>query len=293
LNPDEIFGECTTCNLGQIFGKKKSRYQKRTSSGDWSKDQRELKEARKGGLDSQTMEHQRRMIALRSWLFTFTQLDNYRQSDDDNAYKEDFNNLDIVTAVVRITEEIFECDGTTFIPPVSVDEAWAMIYSMVCEKGLLSSTDVPYNDMKGKCNLLTVLLCHAMYKCASRKAYRSKSLSMPTDHKMEIVAILRAYKNVSSDNTNSNSDDSIEQDNNSTGDEDISVSNDADVKMNAAADSNKLEERGERPQDPPAFDEATQLRKLLQESIAREDNLKKENEDLTSKLNFWESIFTE
>ena len=92
------------------------------------------------------------------------------------------------------------------------------------------------------------------------------------------------------------SDGSVEQEyNDSTGDEDISVSNDADVKMNAAADSNKLEERGESDfgRDPPAFDEATQLRKLLQESIAREDNLKKEIEDLTSKLNFWESFFTE
>ena len=88
------------------------------------------------------------------------------------------------------------------------------------------------------------------------------------------------------------SDGSVEQeDNASIGDEDFPISNDTDIQMNAA-DSNKLEERGENPswqqegwpQDPPAFDEATQLRKLLQESIARESTLKKENEDLASKL---------
>lgn len=38
LDPDQIFGECLTCNLEEIFEKKKSRYQRRTSSGCWTKD---------------------------------------------------------------------------------------------------------------------------------------------------------------------------------------------------------------------------------------------------------------
>ena len=38
LDPDKIFGEVITCNLEEIFDKKKSRYQRRTSSGNWSKD---------------------------------------------------------------------------------------------------------------------------------------------------------------------------------------------------------------------------------------------------------------
>lgn len=38
LDPDKIFGEVLTCNLEEIFDKKKSRYHKRTSSGNWSKD---------------------------------------------------------------------------------------------------------------------------------------------------------------------------------------------------------------------------------------------------------------
>ncbi len=38
LDPDKIFGEVLTCNLEDIFDKKKSRYKKRTSSGNWSKD---------------------------------------------------------------------------------------------------------------------------------------------------------------------------------------------------------------------------------------------------------------
>ena len=37
-DPDKIFGEVITCNLEEIFDKKKSRYQRRTSSGDWTKD---------------------------------------------------------------------------------------------------------------------------------------------------------------------------------------------------------------------------------------------------------------
>jgi len=44
MNPDKIFGECLTCNLEQIFDKKKSRYQRRTSSGNWSKDHTTLTE---------------------------------------------------------------------------------------------------------------------------------------------------------------------------------------------------------------------------------------------------------
>jgi hypothetical protein len=38
-DPDEIFHEVSTCNLVEIFGdKKKQRYVKRTSSGNWTKD---------------------------------------------------------------------------------------------------------------------------------------------------------------------------------------------------------------------------------------------------------------
>ena len=36
--PDKIFGEVLTCNLEEIFDKKKARYQRRTSSGNWTKD---------------------------------------------------------------------------------------------------------------------------------------------------------------------------------------------------------------------------------------------------------------
>jgi len=38
LDPDEIFPEVTTCDLEAIFDKKKNRYIKRTSSGNWTKD---------------------------------------------------------------------------------------------------------------------------------------------------------------------------------------------------------------------------------------------------------------
>ena len=44
LDPDKIFGEVLTCNLEEIFDKKKSRYQRRTSSGNWSKDHVSLSE---------------------------------------------------------------------------------------------------------------------------------------------------------------------------------------------------------------------------------------------------------
>lgn len=37
-DPDEIFGEVQTCNLEQIFDRRKSRYIKRTSSGNWAQD---------------------------------------------------------------------------------------------------------------------------------------------------------------------------------------------------------------------------------------------------------------
>lgn len=44
LDPDQIFGEVLTCNLEEIFDKKKSRYQRRTSSGNWKQDHVSLSE---------------------------------------------------------------------------------------------------------------------------------------------------------------------------------------------------------------------------------------------------------
>ncbi|KAL3767434.1 hypothetical protein ACHAW5_004827 [Stephanodiscus triporus] len=44
LDPDKIFGEVLTCNLEDIFDKKKSRYKKRTSSGNWTRDHVTLSE---------------------------------------------------------------------------------------------------------------------------------------------------------------------------------------------------------------------------------------------------------
>ena len=39
VDPDDLFGEVTTCDLEAIFGNKKAkRYQKRTSSGNWTRD---------------------------------------------------------------------------------------------------------------------------------------------------------------------------------------------------------------------------------------------------------------
>jgi hypothetical protein len=38
VDPDELFGEVNTCNLEEIFGRRKSKYQKRTSSGNWARD---------------------------------------------------------------------------------------------------------------------------------------------------------------------------------------------------------------------------------------------------------------
>lgn len=38
VDPDELFGEVTTCNLEAIFGREKTKYRKRTSSGNWTRD---------------------------------------------------------------------------------------------------------------------------------------------------------------------------------------------------------------------------------------------------------------
>lgn len=38
VDPDEIFPEVQTCDLEAIFGGKKSRYTRRTSSGNWTND---------------------------------------------------------------------------------------------------------------------------------------------------------------------------------------------------------------------------------------------------------------
>lgn len=46
IDPDEIFGEVETCNLQEIFSRKKSRYIKRTSSGNWCRDRATAAEKR-------------------------------------------------------------------------------------------------------------------------------------------------------------------------------------------------------------------------------------------------------
>lgn len=38
FDPDEVFGEVQTCDLTAIFDQKKTRYQRRTSSGNWNQD---------------------------------------------------------------------------------------------------------------------------------------------------------------------------------------------------------------------------------------------------------------
>lgn len=44
IDPDEIFGEVQTCDLEAIFDQKKSRYMRRTSSGNWTNDKVTLAE---------------------------------------------------------------------------------------------------------------------------------------------------------------------------------------------------------------------------------------------------------
>ena len=38
IDPDEYFGQVESCNLEAIFNKKSSKYRRRNSSGDWTKD---------------------------------------------------------------------------------------------------------------------------------------------------------------------------------------------------------------------------------------------------------------
>lgn len=47
IDPDELFGEVESCNLEAIFGKKSSKYRRRNSSGDWTKDKVTSEEKRK------------------------------------------------------------------------------------------------------------------------------------------------------------------------------------------------------------------------------------------------------
>jgi hypothetical protein len=44
MDPDKIFHDIFTCDLEAIFGKKKSKYQDRRSTGNWTKDKVTLQE---------------------------------------------------------------------------------------------------------------------------------------------------------------------------------------------------------------------------------------------------------
>lgn len=58
IDPEEIFHDVTTCDLEQIFNRKKDRYKKRTSSGNWTNDKVTAQEIlvykRQMGFDKKT-----------------------------------------------------------------------------------------------------------------------------------------------------------------------------------------------------------------------------------------------
>jgi len=143
------------------------------------------------------------LTALHYWLFDFPQLESYRNQDDNNTNVlsvdnifTDFDNLDIVSKIINIAEEICDCYADDDEAPTTVGEAWLIIHNLVCEKGLLSTRDeVVNNNVDKDCqyNILCALLCHAVSdNCANKKSYVSKLMSMGRpDLLQDIMAIIQ------------------------------------------------------------------------------------------------------
>ena len=174
------------------------------------------------------------LSALEYWLFEFPQLEGFREqqsdnntnNDDINSGISDFgNNMNVVTKIIEIAEEICDCKITpsSATPITSSSEAWAAIHSLISENDLITIDDDndegitnDYGTKACQYKILCALLCHALSdRCEKQHEYVGRIMAMGRpDVQQEIMRIIQ--ENSSSNNNGVGSSD-VEE-NNETGD---------------------------------------------------------------------------
>ena len=172
------------------------------------------------------------LSALQYWLLDFPQLQDFRdqqQNDnDDITNNNDFgNNINVVTKIIEIAEEICDCKITpssAATPITSPGEAWAAIHSLISENDLITIDDIDDDEdittKECQYKILCALLCHALSdRCEKQHEYVGRIMAMGTrpDVQQEIMRIIQ--ENSSSNNNNNGGGSSSDtEENNETGD---------------------------------------------------------------------------
>ena len=177
------------------------------------------------------------LIALQYWLLDFPKLEVFREqqhdNDDNNTNNDDINsgisdfgnNMNVVTKIIEIAEEICGCKITpsSQTPITSSSEAWATIHNLISENDLITIDDDndegitnDYGTKACQYKILCALLCHALSdRCEKQHEYVGRIMAMGRpDVQQEIMRIIQ--ENSSSNNGGGGSSD-VEE-NNETGD---------------------------------------------------------------------------
>ena len=160
--------------------------------------------------------HTEGLAALHCWLFDFPQLEAHRQEINDGIDHDlqqhtfdQFDNVDIVTNIIDIAEEICgageeEVISSSSQPTItSASDGWASIDNLIREHGLVTSEEDEFDHdaeeknsfdtREGQYKILCALLCHALSdRCEKQRDYVSSIMALGrSDVQQEIMRILQ------------------------------------------------------------------------------------------------------
>eukprot|EP00984_Skeletonema_dohrnii_P031318 scaffold23656_cov75-Skeletonema_dohrnii-CCMP3373.AAC.1 len=76
------------------------------------------------------------LAALQFWLLDFPQMSSITAVNDGYEF---YNNLDSISKLIKVAEEICDCESSSPSPqPTSVLEAWACIHNLLNDCGISS-----------------------------------------------------------------------------------------------------------------------------------------------------------
>ena len=153
-----------------------------------------------------------RLDALRFWIYDFPQLEEYRQrvaysnDSDELCNHAEFDDVEIVSKITEIAEEICDCE-ISFPRPTSASQAWAAIHCLARDYGLaINDFDASaFETRECQYKILCALLCHALSdRCEKQRDYVGKVMAIGrSDVQQEIMRILQEsaqYRNDDDDN---------------------------------------------------------------------------------------------
>ncbi len=142
------------------------------------------------------------LAALQFWLLDFPQMSPITTVDDDGS--EFYNNLDSLSKLIKVAEEICDCESSSPAPqPTSVLEAWACIHNLLNDCGI-SSEEFEEEDFESQeCRyiVLSTLLCHALSSnCKNQRVYVGRIMGWDRpDVQQEIMTIVQENAHQGSD----------------------------------------------------------------------------------------------